>query len=212
VTIRWSDGRSGLIYPVDTGAEVRIEDQLLLILDRAPLAPELRPLGLTPVREGTGFAVYRWEPEKAWGATEKEMGTGVAPADLGALVCVGTRFDPTAAPGETLTVSTLWQVGDPEVLGPVPAESYGRQAAIFLHLLDPLGNIAVQDDRLGVPAWDWRAGDRFIQLHRLVLPSNAAPGAYRLAVGVYSVPDMVRLTLPTGADSWDLGTVEVGVP
>jgi hypothetical protein len=188
-----------------------IGDQLLLILHRASLAPELRPLGLTLLREGTGFAVYRWEPEKAWGAAQ-EMVMDLAPADLGALACVGTRFYPAAAPGETLTVATLWQVADPRVLGPVPTESYGRQAAIFLHLLDPSGDIAVQDDRLDVPAWDWRAGDRFIQLHRLVLPSNAAPGAYRLAVGVYTVPDMVRLTLPTGADSWDLGTVEVGVP
>jgi hypothetical protein len=104
---------------------------------------------------------------------------------------------------------TLWLVTDPGSLGPVPSTAYDQQIAMFVHLVDGDGQPVAQDDRLGVPAWQWRAGDRFAQLHHLTLPSDLPIGDYRLLIGLYTLPDMVRLPLAGGGDSWELRTVEV---
>jgi hypothetical protein len=209
VALRWADGRDALIYPAegDSGA------QLLLVLDRAPLASELTAPGLAKIERGDGFTVYRWDPATAWQSQQEGGGYHRSTADFGGtLSLVGSRFSAAQAPGETLTVATCWQVGDPSALEPVDPALYGPQVAIFIHLIDPAGQIVVQDDRLGVPAWNWQAGDRFVQLHRLLLPAGMAPGPYRLLVGVYTLPGVDRLVLSTGDDSWELGLVEIVAP
>ena len=55
-------------------------------------------------------------------------------------------------------------------------------------------------------------GDHLAQLFTLTLPADVAPGPYRLVTGAYILPDMVRLVLPTGSDSYDLGALEVRLP
>jgi hypothetical protein len=209
VGLRWIDGRDALVYPLAAGPG----DQLLLVLDRAPLAVELPSPGLAEVDQGEGFTVYRWDPAAAWRSHQQAGGYRPWMADFGGtLSLVGSRYSAAHAPGETLAVITFWQITDPDSLGPPNPAVYGPQAAIFIHLVDPAGQVVVQDDRLGVPAWDWNAGDRFVQLHRLSLPAGLAPGVYRLDVGVYTLPGVDRLVLATGGNSWELGTVEVAAP
>jgi hypothetical protein len=209
LALRWADGRTGLVYPPVADSS----DQLLLILDRAPLAAALRPPDLVPEHRGEGFAVYRWRPAESRSVLPGDEGLALPGAGLGGVLSLlGSSLPPRVAPGAIITLTTLWRVDDPAALGPVPAGAYGHRASLFVHLLDGAGQIVAQDDRLAVPAWSWQAGDHLAQLFTLTLPADVAPGPYRLVTGAYTLPDMVRLVLPTGSDSYDLGELEVRLP
>ncbi len=81
----------------------------------------------------------------------------------------------------------------------------------FVHVIDADGNpIAQQDNTLGVQ----RAGDGWAEAVSLDLPDDLPPGAYRVYVGWYTLPDVTRfgvLSDVEGArDNWALlGTFEV---
>ena len=206
VTLRWADGRTGLVYPPADD----LTDQFLLVIDRAPLADPLLPPGLVPLHRGEGFTVYRWDPVESWQALPRDEAFAAQGAGLGGVLSLtGYSRPPPGAAGAIVTVSTLWRVDDPTALGPVPARSYGHQAALFVHLLDDAGEIIAQDDRLAVPAWGWQAGDHLAQIFTLTLPADVASGKYRLVAGAYTRPAMVRLALPTGDDGYHLGLLEV---
>jgi hypothetical protein len=166
------------------------------------------------------FDVLPWQPEQAWTSITADLseGSSVLPASFGGAVeLVGyDLIAPNGVPGETLTLVTAWRVTDPEALGPVNPQRYGRAAAIFVHMVDPSGQVVAQEDRLDVPAWNWQSGDRFVQVHQLALDPNLVPGAYDLKVGVYTRPDLVRLPVyvagePAG-DQVLLRSVNVAAP
>ncbi len=201
LALRWADGRGALVYPAGT------EEAHLLVLADALLARPLVPLGAEPVRQTSSYAVFQWDPDGNW---ESLCAPGHTAAYFGAAELAGYAFPITIRVGEVMEVMSCWQVLDPAALGPVPASGYGTSAAIFVQLLDPGGGVAAQQDRLDAPAWNWTAGDRFVQLHQLVLPVELEPGRYPLIVGLYTRPDMTRLPLAGGGDYWVLGSVEVG--
>ncbi len=91
------------------------------------------------------------------------------------------------APGQTTLLMTTWQVN-----GLLPAD---LDAVMFAQLLGPDGGVVAQDDRLDVPSWGWQVSDRLIQLFRLAIPADLAPGEHRLIVGVYTAPDRVDAVL-----------------
>ena len=113
------------------------------------------------------------------------------------------------APGGEVVVVSVWRVLDAEALGPVDPTKYDRQAALFTHLVDESGALVAQDDRLDAPVSSWRSGDIFAQVHRLALQPDAEAGAYRLLAGIYTLPSVTRLRLPTGEDAAPVGEVEV---
>ena len=92
-----------------------------------------------------------------------------------------------------VTLLTVWRICDPGKLGPVPETAYGPHAAFFVHAIDSGGTIVGQEDRLDAPPWNWRAGDAFVQLHRIQIPSEASSGDYDLALGLYNKHDAKRL-------------------
>ena len=47
------------------------------------------------------------------------------------------------------------------------------------------GRLVAQDDRLGYPHHGWRPGDVFVQMHRITVPKETAPGKYQIKLGVY---------------------------
>jgi hypothetical protein len=106
-----------------------------------------------------------------------ELSTG---ADFGGVVrWLGAAAPAGGKPGETVTVAMLW-----EVIAEAPPD-----LVLFLHLLGEDGQPAAQVDRLDVPSEQWRVGDRFVQLHEVVLPRA---GRYLVAVGVYPAADWRR--------------------
>lgn len=82
---------------------------------------------------------------------------------------------------------------------------------VFVHLVDPTGKIAAQDDRQpvdrGYPTGIWDAGERVIDRHPLTAP---APGLYTVRVGLYDANTLKRLPrMDAALDYVDVGTIEV---
>jgi hypothetical protein len=145
------------------------------------------------------FTVYDWEPQTMMAALE-ERARG-EPLDLalpvdfaGALRLVGYDLrTPQVAPGGMVELVTLWRVIDPQPLRPRNLSNAEEDLVLFTHALDGTGAIVGQEDRLAAPAWDWRAGDAVVQIHRFALSPDLAVGLIALEVGVYHRADLVRL-------------------
>jgi 4-amino-4-deoxy-L-arabinose transferase-like glycosyltransferase len=87
-------------------------------------------------------------------------------------------------PGDEWTLLTFWQVEEPFAPRSGPARP-GEELALFVHLLDRQGQVRAQHDGLSVDPVGLQAGDVWVHVHRLVVPQDAAPGSYPLAVGAY---------------------------
>jgi hypothetical protein len=201
LAIRWFDARRALVFP-------NAARSLFILPPNTPLDPyfaerldlrlvervHLQPNDIDPY-----FDVFEWHPLVAFDRfvatsvlTVTVAGeTSLLPASFGAVELVAYGVPETRiTSGGMVTVMTVWRVLDPEVL-PAPPHVYGRAAAIFVHALGPDNTLVGQEDRLDAPAWNWRAGDAFVQLHRF--PVDAPPGTYRLEVGIYNREDIQRL-------------------
>jgi hypothetical protein len=100
-----------------------------------------------------------------------------------AVALIGYDQEPrNPRPGQEVHVSLYWQV-----LRPLDAEYH-----TFVHLLDAAGDKVAQNDRQpgGVfyPSTLWQPGERLRDEHVLAVPADAAPGVYRLLVGMYALP------------------------
>ncbi len=98
-------------------------------------------------------------------------------------------LNPDTHSGEELDVLTYWRV-----LRQPP------DMAVFLHLLDPKGNIITQYDGFDVVTGDLEPDDIVVQLHALKPPSNLSNAAYRFEIGAYARSDLQRLSLQPGGD------------
>jgi hypothetical protein len=86
-------------------------------------------------------------------------------------------------PGGRLVVLTFWQV---QREAPAPT-------AIFVHLLDPGGQLRGQHDGLDVDVASLQEGDIVVQQHTISVPSDAPTASYRIQVGMYTRADRLRL-------------------
>ncbi len=206
LSLRWCDARRAILFPdAERGLLVLPPNVPLdpLLAERLPLRlierVHLRPDDVDPY-----FDLFAWDPQAAL-APFLDAPAGVTTAGGEALrlpVSLGGAVDlaayrvhpaPTVRPGEAVTLVTTWRVRDPAALGPPPAHDYGHEAVIFVHLLDPASAVIGQDDRLDAPAWNWRAGDGFVQLHRIPVPIDAKPGIYPVEIGLYLREGLTRL-------------------
>jgi hypothetical protein len=204
VSLRWCDARRAVVFPdavyslmivpPNTPLDPHLAERLgLQLLERV----HLRPDDVDPT-----FDVFVWDPRAALDrflipSLEAVTGDGEPlglPVSFGAVELLSYElFTPAVEPGGKITLLTLWRILDPDALGPVPAHDYGRAAVLFAHVLDATDGVIGQEDRLDAPAWDWRSGEAFVQLHRFQINADVLPGAYRLEVGIYSRENGVRL-------------------
>lgn len=214
---RWFDAREALVFP-------QTESSLLVIPANAwpdPIFAGRLPLNMAfrqVVREtdvDPYFDLVIWNPQRTldgWMA-DGTLTLADPPANFGGAVeLVAYRIlTPVRKPGEAASAITFWRITDPASLGPRAPINYAPEAQIFVHALDAQGNYVAGSDRLHAPAWNWRAGDTFAQIHRVTLPGDLAPGEYLLRAGIYTLPDMARLT---GADfdSFGIGLITVAAP
>ena len=209
--IRWFDGRRALLFPASPSVR-------LAVLSRAPLdrllSEELHAYHRDHVQiEGTEdfFDIFDWEPGSTLEAIRRNYGCMTVGADERLMLPVDFAHSvqlagyslepPTIVAGDTICLVTLWRVLSPEALGPVPPELYGYDAAIFVHVLNSDGKVVAQEDRLDAPAWNWRPGDTFVQVHRLTTESDLPPGRYDVEIGLYTRPDMRRLPVYAGGEA-----------
>jgi hypothetical protein len=204
VDLRWMDARLAVLLPsVDEARLIASADAPL----DAHLADLLRPehverVELRPDDFNPHYDVYRLRPNEARARLADLMRApagGQRAAFGGAVELLGCRVDAAQiVPGGTLEVGTLWTVLDPGALGPIPPTQYTHELVIFVHALDKSRALIGQQDVLGVPASDWRAGDAFLHVHRIALPDPLPDGRVRLQVGLYRRPDVERLPLTVG--------------
>jgi hypothetical protein len=125
------------------------------------------------------FAVYHLTPP-----AERDMG-GPSVLFGGLATLLGYRQLDRQA-GQPLELLTLWRV----------EASWPSDLAIFVHLVNPAGDIVAQHDGLDVyPEILW-PGDEVVQLHILDLPQPAPPGPLSLQVGLYRRSTQSRLLHP----------------
>jgi 4-amino-4-deoxy-L-arabinose transferase-like glycosyltransferase len=96
-----------------------------------------------------------------------------------------------ASPGDVVTLLTYWQAIEPGV----------PEAITFAHLLNPEGVVVSGHDGFGAPPNRWIGGDVIVQLHRLSLPSDLAPGDHVIELGWYERDTGVRWPITLSDES-----------
>jgi len=110
------------------------------------------------------------------------------------------------APGDMLQLALFWQA---DAVRPI-----ATRYKVFVHILDVNENIAAQVDREPggglVPTTIWQPGQTIVDRYGLAIPTNAAPGHYRIAIGLYGL-DGVRLDVKgtSGGDRLMLAEINV---
>ena len=125
-------------------------------------------------------------------------------ADYGPVQLVGASVS-TASPGGTAGVRLTWSVsGEPEAF------------TAFVHVTDAEGRVVTQNDAplagSHLPASRWTPGMIVRHEHRISLPAELSPGAYRLMVGVYRPGQAERPLVAQGQDEprLEIGVMEIG--
>jgi len=172
------------------------------------------------VEEVARYRVYRPSPLQR----ERAVGFGDVLALLGDSVERPAGAGSLLAPGQTITVTLLWQARQsvvkrqhallPETVGMMALQR--ADYTVFVHLLDRAGKRWAQHDAqpLGnlYPTSRWAAGEMVRDSHPLSLPADLPPGRYFLWVGLYQPATGERLPVSTGGDSLLLATLLVGQP
>jgi hypothetical protein len=231
--IQWFDGLNGLLIPAGVQPawifitrEPPIRDQLITeYLDHLPVLQQQffnsDSMAFTLYEAPSGDVFFDQFPpptdQAAWVSDvlvfppddPDNVRTRVdLPVQFGNVVqLVGYRSVSEAVPDAWMPVALYFRVLR-DVTVPEPWN-------LFVHVLDADGNLVAGRDFLSVPASTWRAGDVFIQLHDVALPT-LAPGRYHVEIGFYSQADNVRF--PVMVDGMRVGDrlllepVEVIVP
>ncbi|PJF45719.1 MAG: hypothetical protein CUN48_17460 [Candidatus Thermofonsia Clade 3 bacterium] len=109
-----------------------------------------------------------------------------------------------AKTGATLSLVLYWQAMTPI------KDDY----TVFTQLFAPDGRMVAQQDNPPVlgqaPTSAWRVGEMVRDVYRLTIPADAAPGAYKLHIGLYNQAGRLPVTLADGALA-DHVTIDVEV-
>ena len=110
----------------------------------------------------------------------------------------------TYAPGDEVPLTLYWQ----------PTAALDRNWKTFIHLLDANGEKVAQVDRVPLgeylPPNEWQPGMLLADQYELPLPSDLAPGSYRLIFGLYDGAE--RLTWEDGSNARTLAEITVSSP
>ncbi|MBN1992983.1 MAG: glycosyltransferase family 39 protein [Anaerolineae bacterium] len=108
-----------------------------------------------------------------------------------------------AAPGDTLTLTLVWQAG----------AEMDLDYTVFVQLLNHAGQVAAQVDAPplagAAPTTTWLPGETLADTYPLALPADLSPGSYRLIAGLYHAPTGRRLPVSSGGDFVELPQVAV---
>lgn len=168
----------------------------------ATIPIERVPIPANEAAAPRGFGLYRFAGDKPLAKPEFVLNAapaGLEPAVLfgGSAQLLGCEPPPAAAPGSTLTLDCYWQA-----VGEMPPSRY----TAFAHLIAAdSGQLIAQDDhvlgRERYPLNAWQSGEIIRETYTLTVPADAAAGEYRIALGIYTWPDLIRLTVPGNPDN-----------
>jgi 4-amino-4-deoxy-L-arabinose transferase-like glycosyltransferase len=181
LSLRWFDARDALV------AAANARTQRIATPSFTPLDEQLKSRFIgsaAPITSTKDFKLYSFDADRFRAAIDAWDHCANCPVTFNdEITLIGLeRPLSIAAQDGTLTIFSAWRV---------LREGQPSATKIFIHLLDATGQIAAQDDRLGVPRHTWQPGDEFVQLHRIPI-ATLPPGTYTLEVGVYNRDDGVR--------------------
>jgi 4-amino-4-deoxy-L-arabinose transferase-like glycosyltransferase len=96
------------------------------------------------------------------------------------------------SPGEELPLALEWRIDETP-----PEQAYH----VGTYLLAADNQVVAQHDGPGFDSIQWRQGDRFITWFELPVAADLPPGDYQLAIALYTWPDLVRASLPSGENT-----------
>lgn len=108
----------------------------------------------------------------------------------------------SVVPNEVLPTTLYWQA----------EAEMNTNYTVFVQLLNQVGQVVAQVDQPplagAAPTTTWLPGEILVDPYTLALP-NLPPGAYRLIAGLYNPLTGERLSLASGGDFVELGTITV---
>jgi hypothetical protein len=139
-----------------------------------------------------------------WYGAEKPMEQRVINATLGReLQLVSVRVPASPSQGDLLPVEFAW----------LPLDRPGADYSLFLQLLDAHGRLVAQHDGPPnggyAPTSTWSPGQEVIDRHGLPIQAGLPAADYRLIAGMYDPATGQRLSVSSGGDFVDLGTVSL---
>jgi hypothetical protein len=148
---------------------------------------------LTPLRINAPMRVF--DPPALPHRLDARLGNWVALTSFDAPVRV--------TPGQAISVTLVWQA----------LQETEQDFKVFVHLLGADGRLVAQSDAVPArwtrPTAGWQAGEFVTDVHTLDLKPDVPSGVYRLAAGMYAANTGQRLTVASGGDRIELGTLEV---
>lgn len=177
----WSTIGRALDSALDSGRPVYLIKPMPGLEIKARLG-EADASGLTPVLGPAVTGQPAVRADALMGDTVRLLGYDIQPGE--------------PQPGDSLRVELYWQASQPA----------GADLTSFVQLL--AGNdekLAQSDQQPGgvfYPSSLWRPGETLLDRHELTIPSSAAPGPYRLLVGLYRQTDAG--IEPVGETAFDL--------
>jgi hypothetical protein len=123
----------------------------------------------------------------------------------GGIDLVGVQIRPDGvAPGQTAEISLEW----------LARQRQPDNYTVFVHIVDgkgtAIGQVDGQPTAGSYPTTSWLPGDLIWDRHRLTIPPGAAPGNYRVVVGLYRLATLKRLVANTPQGRADSDEVSAG--
>lgn len=178
---RWVDARYALIFPGGEDARAVIPVSTAPHVQFASMMRETSSIRLRQDDLDPGFSIYKLD------AAPLDASALAQPVNFGGgISLIDARWAETAvSPGGTAEMITVWEVLDPEKVGPIVPPIYTTNVVLFTQLLDETGAVFSQRDALDAPSWDWQDGDIIVQVHPLLIPGDTPAGTYQAIVGIY---------------------------
>jgi 4-amino-4-deoxy-L-arabinose transferase-like glycosyltransferase len=185
---RWVDARYGLLFPGGGNGRILIPASTPIHPALAQFVREVTAVSLRPDDRDPQFGLYELNRSSLdqWNRMEPVNFDNAVSLRAAHWLTISVR------PGAVGELVTVWEVVDPERVGPAVLPFYTTDVTLFTQVLDNSGQVMVQRDALEAPSWDWQAGDIIIQIHPLTVPDGTAPGSYRTIVGLYDKLSEVR--------------------
>ncbi len=208
--LHWFDGRSSLIVPDGKAVTYFYPEVAVREAAISPYDDDLDFLRRIEMRSydfNRTVEVFGLPALELPAAQERGQAFAVG-EDVAFAISLEGYLPSTLKPGDTLQVSLMIWVEQPT----------DQEIVLFTQMLDESNQVVAQQDLLSVPSWDWAAGDVFWQLHQITIPADQPPSRLRVAIGAYTVPDIVRLPLygpddqPLPDNQWFAHSIEIQSP
>jgi hypothetical protein len=154
-----------------------------------------------PLRLGEGeYSLTQWPGGDA------PLAKGLSPAGpdrfANGVQLLGAQVSGTLRPGGTLRWQLAWRVNSPA--------PRGTDYHWFNHLVNADGRRVGQMDGVGFPARSWRVDDTVVTWFEVLIAPDAAPGEYKMRVGMYTFPDIKGVAVVDASGKAVAEYVEIG--